>query len=266
MLIPTPSKILLALFVLSLAMAPVSAQDWAKKRLAESPRHLEWVTVPQGERKIETFVAYPENPEKATTVLVIHEIFGLTDWVRLQCDDLAAAGYIAVAPNLLSGMGVGATEDVEAARKAISLLPPDQVTADLKAVASYAKELPASNGKLAVAGFCWGGTETFRFATNSEQMVACFPFYGTSPKDEASLARIKSPVFGFYAENDARVNATLPATEAAMKSLGKRFDPVTYPGAGHGFMRAGVAPDAAPANVKAHQDAWKRWLDLLKAL
>jgi carboxymethylenebutenolidase len=227
---------------------------------------MEWVAVPQGDRKVDTFVAYPENPQKATVVLVIHEIFGLSDWVKLHCDDLAAAGYIAVAPDLLSGTGVTATEDVEAARKAISLLPDDQVTADLRAVAAYAKGLPASNGKLVVAGFCWGGTQTFRFATNSDQMVASFPFYGTAPEKKEELARIKAPVFGFYAENDARVNATLPATEQAMKSLGKRYDPVVYQAAGHGFMRAGVAPDATPANAKAHQDAWKRLLELIKSL
>ena len=251
--------------------APANAQEWAKKKLEESPRHLEWVSVPQGTRKVETYVAYPENPKKATTVLVIHEIFGLSDWVKLQCDDLAAAGYIAVAPDMLSGMGpdggsTGSISDVEAARKAISTLPPDQVLADLEAVAAYAKGLPASNGKLAVVGFCWGGTQTFRFATSSDAMAACFPFYGSAPEDKEALAAIDRPIYGFYAENDARVNATLPATEEALKSLGKTFEPVIYPGAGHGFMRAGVAPDASEANAKAHQDAWKRLRELLAGL
>jgi carboxymethylenebutenolidase len=247
-------------------LGPGYAQDWAKERLSASPRHLEWVAVPQGQRSIETFVAYPESAGKTTVVVVIHEIFGLTDWVRLQCDDLARAGYIAVAPNLLSGMGVEATQDVEAARKAISLLPPDQVTADLRAVTNYAAALPAGNGKVAVAGFCWGGTQSFRFATNSEQMVASFPFYGTAPEGKEALATIHGPVFGFYAENDARVNATLPATREAMESLGKRFETAVYEGAGHGFMRAGVAPDASPENARAHREAWERWLELLKGL
>ena len=262
------SRRLVAILLLSITLCtPAAAQDWAKKKLESSPRHLEWVTVPSGERKVETFVAYPENAEKATVVLVIHEIFGLSDWIKLQCDDLAAAGFIAVAPDMLSGSGQGgAIEDVEAARKAISLLPPEQVTSDLKAVAAYAKELKAGNGKLAVAGFCWGGTQTFRFATECGTMAACFPFYGSAPEDKAALAKISRPIYGFYAQNDARVNATLPATEQALKELGKSFEPVIYTEAGHGFMRAGVAPDASAANAQAHEDAWKRWLELLRKL
>lgn len=258
---------LAATLILGLALlAPATAQDWAKAKLEKSPRHAEWVNVPQGDRKVETYVVYPEKAEKATVVLVIHEIFGLSDWVRLQCDELAAAGFIAVAPDLLSGTGLEASQDVEKARKAISLLPPEQVTADLRAVAAYARKLPAGNGKLAVAGFCWGGTQTFRFATNSDSMAASFPFYGTAPEDPAELARIKAPVYGFYAENDERVNATLADTEKAMKDKGKSFQPVIYKGAGHGFMRAGVAPDASAENARAHQDAWKRWLELLRKL
>jgi carboxymethylenebutenolidase len=262
------SRRLVAILLLSIALcAPAAAQDWAKKKLESSPRHLEWVTVPSGDRKVETFVAYPENAEKATVVLVIHEIFGLSDWVKLQCDDLAAAGFIAVAPDMLSGSGQsGPIEDMEAARKAISLLPPEQVTADLNAVAAYAKDLKAGNGKLAVAGFCWGGTQTFRFATECDTMAACFPFYGSAPEDKAALAKISRPIYGFYAQNDARVNATLPATEQVLKALGKSFEPVIYAEAGHGFMRAGVAPDASAANAQAHKDAWKRWLDLLRKL
>lgn len=253
--------LLLSLALATLLAGPAAAQDWAKKQVESSPRHLEWVTVAQGERKVETFVAYPEKPEKATVVLVIHEIFGLTDWVKMTCDELAQAGYIAVAPDMLSG--AGPFEDVEAARKAISLLPPEQVIADLRAVAEYGLGLPASNGKLAVAGFCWGGTQTFRFASESDAMLVCFPFYGSAPEDRAALARISSPVYGFYAENDARINATLPATEKAMAELGKTFEPVTYQGAGHGFMRAGAAPDASEANAAARQQAWQRWLKLL---
>ena len=260
------SRYALATLLLCALLAPAEAQDWARTKLEKSPRHAEWVNVTQGDRKVETYVVYPEKKDKATVVLVIHEIFGHSDWVKLQCDDLAAAGFIAVAPDLLSGTGLEASQDVEKARKAISLLPPEQVTADLKAVAAYAKKLPASNGKLAVAGFCWGGTQAFRFATNSDAMVAIFPFYGTAPEEPAELARIKSPVYGFYAENDERVNATLPATEKAMKEKGKTYTPVVYKGAGHGFMRAGVAPDASAENAKGHEDAWSRWLELLTKL
>lgn len=244
-----PCHLGLALLAIAILSLPATAQEWAKEKLSNSPRHLEWVTVTAGSRQVETYVAYPENSKKATTVLVIHEIFGHSDWVKLICDQLAEAGYIAVAPDLLSGMGpgggaTGAFPDVEAVRKAVSGLPGEQVVSDLETVSDYAKNLPASNGKLAVAGFCWGGTQSFRFAAASSQMEVSFPFYGAAP-DNKALATVKTPVYAFYAENDARVNATLPETEAAMKEFGKTFEPHIYQGAGHGFMRAGAAPDAS---------------------
>ena len=260
----------LALLVTLITSLPVTAQEWAREKLANSPRHLEWVTVSAGSREIETYVAYPENAKKATTVLVIHEIFGHSDWIKLLCDQLAEAGYVAVAPDLLSGMGpeggaTGAFPDVEAVRKAVSGLQGEQVVGDLKAVADYAKNLPASNGKLAVAGFCWGGTQSFRFAAASAQMEISFPFYGAAP-DNKALATVSGPVYAFYAENDARVNATLPETEAAMKEFGKTFVPKIYQGAGHGFMRAGAAPDASKENAQAMKDAWAFWLERLRSI
>jgi carboxymethylenebutenolidase len=246
-------------------------QDWAKERLENSPRHLEWVTVKHGNREVKCFVAFPEVKEKATAVVVIHEIFGLTDWVRGVADQLAAAGYIAIAPDLLSGMapGGGGTAELaggDGARKVISSLPPDQITADLKAVADYVTKLPASNGKVAVGGFCWGGSQTFRFATNDKRILAAFPFYGSGPDDPEAIARITCPVYGFYGSDDARVNATIPVSEKLMKAAGKKYEPVTYDGAGHGFMRAGEAPDANEPNKKAREEAWKRWKELLGGL
>jgi carboxymethylenebutenolidase len=251
-----------------LAAFSVSAQDWAKARLEKSPRHLEWVKVKNGTREVNCFLGFPEVKEKATAVVVIHEIFGLSDWVRGVVDQLAEAGYIAIAPDLLSGSapGGGGTAELgagDAVRKAISGLPGEQVVADLAAVTEHVRKLPAANGKVAVAGFCWGGTQTFRFATHSGQIKAAFVFYGSGPEAEAELARIQCPVYGFYGGNDARVNATIPLSREAMQKLGKRYEPVTYDGAGHGFMRAGEAPDASEANRKGRTDAWVRWKDLL---
>lgn len=245
------------------------AQDWAKERLEKSPRHLEWVKVKHGKREVNCFVAYPEVKEKATAVVVIHEIFGLTDWVRGVADQLAEAGYVAIAPDLLSGSapGGGGTAELgggDAVRKAIADLPPDQITADLNAVAGYVARLPAANGKVVVGGFCWGGTQSFRFATNNKDIKAAFVFYGSGPEKPAEFKRIQAPVHGFYAENDARVNATIAKSTEMMKQAGKTYEPITYEGAGHGFMRAGEAPDASDANKKARTDAWKRWRDLLK--
>jgi carboxymethylenebutenolidase len=243
------------------------SQPWARERIAKSSRHSEWVRVKHDGRSVETLVVYPETKEKRPVVIVIHEIFGLSDWAQELADEVAAAGYIAVAPDLLSGMGPGGgrTKDFEAGAvtEAVSKLPPEQVTADLNAAADYALKLPAANGKLFVSGFCWGGGQTFRFATNRGDLSAAFVFYGPPPAKDA-MARIKAPVYGFYAGNDARIGATIPDAIAAMKEAGKVYEPVTYEGAGHGFMRAGEAPDDAnPANKKAREDAWARWKSLL---
>jgi carboxymethylenebutenolidase len=251
---------------------PEPTQDWAKQRLNKSPRHQEWVKIKSGNRTINTLIVYPEVKTKTPAVLVIHEIFGLSDWVQGLTDQVAEAGYIAIAPDLLSGMGPkgGGTSDFPdrtAVTQAVSDLPQDQVTADLNAVADYVIKLPAANGKLAVAGFCWGGSQAFNFATNRPDLAAAFVFYGTAPDSKEALAKIKAPVYGFYAGNDARVGATVPATTDLMKALGKKYEPVTYAGAGHGFMRAGEDPgDTNPANKKARDDAWVRWKVLLKTI
>ena len=191
------------------------AQDWARQKLEASPRHREWVTVKHDGRAVETFIAYPESKGKTPVVLIIHEIFGMTDWVQDLADQAAAAGYIAVAPDLLSGMapngGRSTAFKQSEATQAVSHLNADQVTADLNAAADYALKLPSSNGKLFVAGFCWGGGQSFRFATNRPDLAAAFVFYGPAP-DKDAMSRIKAPVYGFYAGNDARISSTIPAT------------------------------------------------------
>ena len=261
-------QILVVMSALGLAVS-AQGQDWAKARLEKSPRHLEWVKVKQGDRTLNCFIAFPEVQEKATAVVVIHEIFGLTDWVRSVTDQLAEAGYIAIAPDLLSGMapGGGGTAELggnDGVRKAIFSLPRAQVTADLDAVAAYVSHLPACNGKVTVGGFCWGGGESFRFATNNKDLKAAFVFYGTGPESSQDMARINCPVYGFYGGSDARVTATVPKTTELMKETGKTYEPVIYKEAGHGFMRAGEAPDASAPNKAALEQAWKRWKDLLK--
>ena len=261
------SRWTLCLAALLLAASAAPAQDWAKERLEKSPRHGEWVKIKHGDREVQAFIVYPQVKDKATAVVVIHEIFGASDWARLTADELAEAGYIAVMPDLLSGMGPkgGGTSDFgggDDVRNAIVKLPPDQVTADLNATAEFVAKDPACNGKVAVAGFCWGGGQAFRFATNNKDVKAAFVFYGTPP-DEADMARIQCPVYGFYASNDARITMTVPKTQELMKKAGKTYEPVTYDGAGHGFMRAGEAPDATPANSAARQEGFRRMIKLL---
>lgn len=257
-------------------------QPWAKERLDNSPRHGEWVMVSHDDREVNCFITYPEVKNKAPAVIVIHEIFGLSDWARSMPDELAEAGYIAIAPDLLwgkaaNGEGTDAiikADGQQAIGRAIQSLPPDQITADLNAVADYVTKLPSCNGKLVVCGFCWGGAQSFRYATNNKNLKAAFVFYGQAPMvkgsqtepDEEALARIACPVYGFYAGNDNRIDSTIPATTDAMKKLNKTYEPVTYEGAGHGFMRAGEQPNPQEANKKARDDAWTRWKELLKKI
>jgi carboxymethylenebutenolidase len=246
-----------------------SGQDSVKQRLEKSPRHHEWVKVKHGNREVTCFLVFPEVKNKATVVLVIHENKGLTDWVRGVADQVAEAGYIAIAPDLLSGMGPkGGNTDAfsgpDAATKALGQLKPDQVTADLNATADYALKIPAGNGKLVVGGFCWGGGQTFRFATNRGDLKAACVFYGPAPTDPSAISRIQCPVYGFYGGNDARINAGIPKAAEMMKAASKTYEPVTYEGAGHGFMRSGEETNATPDNRKAHDAGWQRWKMILK--
>jgi carboxymethylenebutenolidase len=250
----------------ALAATSICAQDWAVARLEKSPRHREWVTVKHDGRSVETFLAYPESKDSTPVVLVIHEIFGMTDWVQEVADEFAAAGYIAVAPDLLSGMAPGGkgTKGFQSNQvmQAIGHLDPGQITADLNAVADYGLKLPSATKKLFVAGFCWGGGQTFRFATDRPDIAAALVFYGPPP-DKDAMTRIKAPVYGFYAGLDARIGATVPDTIANMKQLGKTYDQVTYDGAGHGFMRAGEDPAGTEGNAKARTEAWVRVKEIL---
>src|SRR5277367_746105 len=245
------------------------AQDWAKARLDASPRHHEYVPLKHGDRTVQAFVVYPEVKTKAPVVILIHEIFGLSDWAKEMADELAGQGFIVVAPDLLTGFGPnGGGSSAFASQddtiKAVSGLDPAVVNADLDAAADYGKHLPAGNGKIASVGFCWGGGKSFAFAAHRKDLSAAFVFYGPGPSD---VTTITAPVYGFYAGNDARIGATLPATTAAMKAAGKKYDPVTYEGAGHGFMRAGEDPsNTVPGNKTAREQGFTRLVTLIKEM
>src|SRR5882724_3562455 len=231
-------------------------KDFGKERLNSSPRHGEWVDIKSGDRTIKAFVVYPESKNKTPIVLVISEIFGLTDWVRSVCDELAENGVIAIAPDLHSGQKF---EDLDGARKATSALPKEQVKADLNATADFAlTKIAAGNGTLAVCGFCWGGGWAFQYASINPRLKAAYSFYGVAVDNAEDAAKIACPVYGFYAEKDERVNATIPKAEELMKAAGKKYEPVIYKGATHGFMREGESPTGSPENKKARDDAWAR--------
>ena len=243
----------------------MDATPWAKEKLDKSPRHREWVSIKYGNRTVQAFIVYPEVSHKAPVVIVIHEIFGLSDWARELTDEIAAEGYIAIAPDLLSGMGPkggGSSEfpDTDATVKAVSGLNPDTVTADLDATADYAKKLPAANGKLAVTGFCWGGGTTNYLAVMlGADLKAAAPYYGAAPTTSA-VADIKAPLLINYAENDDRINDMWPAFEGALKAAGAKYEMYKYPGTQHGFHNNST-PRYQEAAAKL---SWERMVGLFK--
>jgi carboxymethylenebutenolidase len=246
------------------------AQD-PLQRLEHSPRHHEWVDISYGDRIVKGFLVFPEVSENVPVVIVIHENRGLNDWARSMADQIAEAGYIALAPDLLSGAGpegggTSAFENSDAARTAIYALDPDQVTADLNAFADYAMNIPSGNGKIAVIGFCWGGSQSFRFATNNQEIEAALVCYGSGPEAGEAYQQIEVPVYGFYGGNDNRVNATIDNSKKWMETYGKFYEPVIYEGAGHGFFRAGEAKDASEANKKARQEGLERIWKILSRM
>lgn len=237
--------------------------------LSTSPRHHEWVKLSHDDRDFEAFVTYPQTSDKAKAVLVIHENRGLNDWARLFTDKLAGEGYLVIAPDLISNTveGKARTSDFEspdAARTAIYDLDPEQVIADLDAAYKYIKKDPASTGEVAVVGFCWGGSQTFNYATHNPEISSAHVFYGTAPKEASKLQKIKAPVYGYYGGNDERVNSTIERTAEQMDSLNKKYSYEIYKNAGHAFMRDGHYPKGSKGNRAAHDKARQRLLSLLK--
>jgi len=228
--------------------------------LNASPRHGEWVMVDAGGGdSVKAWVVYPERRDRAPVVVVIHEIYGLTDWVRGVTDRLAAEGFVAIAPDLLTGKGPqgGGSESVDrqGAVALIGALAPDEVQRRLAAAARYATALPSALPRFGAVGFCWGGSTSFAFAVSDPDLGAAVVYYGTSPAD-SELSRVRAPVLGLYGGDDARVGATVPPAQAEMRRLGKRYEVAMYEGAGHGFLRAQSGRDGA--NRRAAEQAWPR--------
>jgi carboxymethylenebutenolidase len=245
---------------------PASAET-AVPALVASPRHGEWLDIAVGDDTVRTWIVYPERADAAPVVLVIHEIYGLTDWIRAVCDRLAGEGYIAVAPDLLSGKGPdgGGTEafNADTVRGAIRGLDADEITRRLDGVAAHVTAMPAARDAVACTGFCWGGSTTFMYATRQPDLAAAAVWYGTAPTDLAELARIRTPVIGFYGQDDARVTSTVEPTRAAMNAVDRAFTPRVYDGAGHGFLRQQDGRDGA--NLTAAGAAWAEFLVTLRA-
>ena len=230
----------------------------AAARLDASPRHGEWAMIATGAGdSVRAWVVYPERSTKAPVVLVVHEIFGLTSWVRGVADQLAAAGFVAIAPDLLSGKGVPSDSTGDPAREAatreIRTLDADGVHRRLRAIAAWGMALPAASDEYGIAGFCWGGATAFAHATRYPDLGAAVVYYGTSP-DAGALRAVRAPVLGLYGSDDARVNATIAPADSVMKALGKTYEQRMYAGAGHGFLRQQA--DREGANKAASDQAW----------
>ncbi len=237
-----------------------AAEETAKAALESSPRHGEYVDVKidLGRPPMRAWIVYPERKDKAGVVIVIHEIFGLSDWIRAVADQLAREGFIAIAPDFVSGHGPGGggTDSAASRDDVVKLVresTPEETVSRLNAVRDYALKLPAANGQVATIGFCWGGGRSFAYAAAQPALNAAVVYYGTSPETPA-LAAVRAPVLGLYGGDDARVNATIGPAEAEMKKLGKTYEPHVYEGAGHGFLRQQTGRDGA--NAKATAQAW----------
>ena len=240
-------------------------EDGALARLNSSPRHGEWVTYDAGGGDmVRAWITYPERDDPAPVVIVIHEIFGLTDWIRSVADQLAAEGFIAVAPDLLSGTGPsgGGSEsmDRQASVAAIRTLDPIDVNRRLRAMAAYATALPSAGDQVGAVGYCWGGSTSFGFAVDYADLDAAVVYYGTSP--EGGFDQIQAPVLGLYGANDNRVNSTISRAEQAMSSGGQNFNAHIFEGAGHGFLRAQSGQEGA--NMSATEQAWPLTVDFFK--
>lgn len=240
------------------------AESDAPAALEASPRHMEYVELedPALERKIHTLVVYPERKDPAPIVIVIHEIFGLTEWVKGVADQLAAEGFIAIAPDFISGKGPdgGNTDSLPSSTAAIPLvsgLTADEIEGTLRAAVDYAMGISSGNGKVGAVGYCWGGRTVFNFAAATPGIDAAVVYYGTSPSEDR-IESITAPVLGLYGEDDARVTSTVGPCEEMMSAAGKEFEPHIYAGAGHGFLRQQDGHDGA--NLKASEDAWPRTL------
>ena len=226
-------------------------------RLSASPRHSEWAIIHSGDGdSVRAWVVYPERSTKAPVVLVVHEIFGLSSWVRSVADQLAADGFIAIAPDLLTMKNLPDGPDsvvAPPAQAAIRTLDPAWVQRQLDAVAKYGMSLPAAEKKYGIVGFCWGGGVSFAHAVHSPSLGASVVYYGVSPPT-ADLSSVRAPVLGLYAGEDARVDATIPSADSALRTLGRTYSPNVYPGAGHGFLRQQTGMNGA--NMTATRAAW----------
>jgi carboxymethylenebutenolidase len=241
----------------------------AIEQLKTSPRHGEWVDIKGSDgTPIKSFVVYPERRDKAPVVIVIHEIFGLSDWIRGVADQLAKEGFIAIAPDFLSGRGPnkGGSQELgsQGSTQEIRNVTPDDTMRILNDVRTYAIAIPAANGKVATVGFCWGGGTSFRYALTQPALNAAVAYYGPMPAEPAAYEKAKAPILGLYAGNDQRVNANIELARTELAKRNVSYEPHIFDGSGHGFLRQQAGNQNAPNNIGATAKAWPLTLEFLR--
>ena len=262
---------------------PASANN-AQARVAASPRHGEWVKIawePGSSDSLMAWIVYPStNRAKSPVVVVVHEIFGLQTWVRGVADQVAADGFIAIAPDLISRVRGGpSTEELsgDSARKLIQGVSAAERNKGIAAAARYAMSQPSAAPKYGVIGYCWGGGTVFMHAVNGgvNGYSGGVAFYGLPYMNGAvpngdSLAKITKPVMLLNGSKDQRIAAAMPAVDSAMRALKKDYSGTNYDGAVHGFLRAQDDPKATrdpaeeAANLAAAKDAWPKTVAFLR--
>ncbi len=256
------------LYLLIFCFSSVGAQDFALKDLNSSRHKMEWIELKTAESIVKSFVVYPDSLTTAPAVIIIHEEFGMTEWMMSFADQVAMQNYIAIVPDLLTGKSPGNGNsdgfiNLGEARDKLLSLDQDGIVASIDRVLAYLIDLQSCNGCILIAGLGWGGTQVFNYLSQKDNLEAGLVFYCTAPVKKKKLEQISVPIYGFYGENDNKVNKTLWSTDKKMKRLGKPFYPVVYEFGGHGFMRTGERPNANEGNVKARTAAWKRLRTLL---
>lgn len=268
----------------------------AAGRIAASPRHAEWVKIawePGSADSLMAWIVYPVTRTKAPVVVVVHEIYGLSTWVRGVADQVAADGFIAIAPDLVSrargGPSTVELTNAEAQRLIGGVAIPER-NKGVVAAANFAMMQPSAEPRYAVIGYCWGGQTVWGHAVYGgvKGFSGGVAFYGAFPYSAVgtpatattpavpgaivvdSLAKIKTPVLLLNGSRDARIGAQMPSLDSAAKALKKDYVGVNYDGAIHGFLRAqddpatGANADAGAANLAATKDAWPKTVAFLK--
>ena len=254
------SYLLVAVAAVVLGAAGTWVVRQKKPALDPVTTHGEWIYIKRGGDSIRAYVAYPERSTPAPGIIAIHENRGLTDWEPTVADRLAKSGFIAIAPDLLSSRFGMTPTNQDTARMLIGQLEPERVTADLDAVFAWLNSQPSiKKDDIGTIGFCWGGGQSFRYATTNPRLKAAVVCYGPAP-DPVALGRIQAKVLGVYGENDARINAALPSVDSIMKAEGKSFDHQIYPGTGHGFLKPGRQGSDTPEVERA----WSRIVEFYR--